>query len=160
MTNPIHNTESIIDSRDVIARIKDLQGERQLLVDELQAAADCVQYHHAEVLDKDGTYPEHAEYRRCLDELSDWDEENNEELLALEALAEDGERSAEDWEHGAALINDSYFETYARELAEDIGAIDRNASWPLMHIDWEAAAKDLQQDYSAIEFDGVTFWVR
>jgi hypothetical protein len=35
----------------------------------------------------------------------------------------------EDWER--ALINDDYFQEYAEELAYDIGAIDRDAGWPL-----------------------------
>lgn len=34
-------------------------------------------------------------------------------------------------------------EEFAEQLAEDIGAVDRNATWPNNHIDWEAAARDL-----------------
>lgn len=58
------------------------------------------------------------------------------------------------------LIRDSYFEDYARDLAEDIGAIDRKSQWPYTCIDWEAAAHELQQDYSSVEWDGVTYWYR
>lgn len=65
-----------------------------------------------------------------------------------------------DWKYGEALIRDSYFATYAEELASDIGAIDRNAKWPLSHIDWEAAADELKMDYTAIDFDGVEYWIR
>ena len=64
-----------------------------------------------------------------------------------------------DW-YPTDLIRDSYFEDYARELAEDIGAIDSRASWPLTHIDWPAAAAALQQDYTSVEFAGVTYWIR
>jgi antirestriction protein len=32
---------------------------------------------------------------------------------------------------------------YAEHLAEDMGAIDADASWPCQHIDWERAARDL-----------------
>lgn len=57
------------------------------------------------------------------------------------------------------LIRDSYFRDYAEELAEDIGAIPENRSWPMFNIDWDAAAKELQMDYSAVDFDGVTYWI-
>ena len=90
---------------------------------------------------------------------NDRDEDEARELAALRNLAEQGE-TFEDWQYGVALIRDSYFVTYAEELAEDIGAIDRNASWPLRHIDWEAAADELQTDYTSVEFDGVTYWAR
>lgn len=49
---------------------------------------------------------------------------------------------------------------YAETLAEDIGAIDRNAGWPLMHIDWEAAADALKMDYRQVDYDGVAYWMR
>lgn len=39
-------------------------------------------------------------------------------------------------------------EAFAEEIAEETGAIDRNASWPLNCIDWEYAAKELMYDYS------------
>jgi antirestriction protein len=36
----------------------------------------------------------------------------------------------------------------AQELAESIGAIDENASWPMSCIDWEHAARELMYDYN------------
>lgn len=27
-------------------------------------------------------------------------------------------------------------------------------------VDWERAARELQMDYTPVEFDGVTYWVR
>lgn len=92
-----------------------------------------------------------------------WAEEcgdDAEELASLMALAEQAEGYAADWQHGEALIRDSYFEDYARELAEDIGAIKSDASWPYTCIDWEQAARELQMDYTSVEFDGVTYWIR
>lgn len=61
---------------------------------------------------------------------------------------------------GETLIADWYFEDYAEQLAENIGAIDRNASWPATCIDWEAAAAALRMDYWSVEYGGATFWVR
>lgn len=89
----------------------------------------------------------------------DWTLEDNDELLALEKVAAQGKNYG-NWEYGETLIADSYFETYAEDLANDIGAIDRDAKWPLSHIDWAAAAEDLKQDYTSIDFDGITFWMR
>src|SRR5208283_4356595 len=91
-------------------------------------------------------------------ELEDWDaSEDSTELATLQTLADEG---ISEWEDGATLIRDSYFEQYAEELADDIGAIDKNAGWPLTCIDWTKAAEQLQQDYSSVDYDGVDYWVR
>ena len=64
-----------------------------------------------------------------------------------------------DW-YPVTLIRDSYFEDYAQELAEDIGAINSDMSWPNNCIDWEQAARELQMDYNAFEYGDVTYWAR
>jgi len=161
MRNAPTNSDDIIDSRDVIARIEELEGDREMHADELAEAEECVKFHHNGELDADGSNGEHAEYRRCRDALKEWDAENGEELAALKAFADQAEGYASDWNYGAQLISESYFETYARELAHDLhGNAIMDASWPMSCIDWEAAAKELQQDYSGVEFDGVTYWMR
>ena len=87
------------------------------------------------------------------------EDEEIQELENLENLREQGICSP-DWEYGATLIRDSIFEDYAREFAEEIGAIDSEAVWPNNHIDWEAASEELKMDYSEIDFDGVIYWIR
>lgn len=87
------------------------------------------------------------------------DDEETEELAQLEALAKQGENYG-DWEHGETLVRESYFETFAQEMAEDIGAIPEGLSWPCTCIDWEQAARELMQDYTTIDFDGVTYLMR
>ena len=119
MTREISNYDDIIDSRDVIARIE-----------ELDALTD------AEI---------------TTDEVN--------ELTILRALAEQGE-DVEDWQHGATLIRDSYFEEYAEQLAEELDLIPADATWPATCIDWEQAARELRMDYTSVEFGGVTYWVR
>jgi hypothetical protein len=90
----------------------------------------------------------------------DRDEDEAEELAALRELAEEG-TGVEDWQHGATLINESYFTEYARLYASDIhGSAVDDAAWPFSHIDWDEAADDLRSDYTAIEWRGVTFYVR
>jgi hypothetical protein len=58
------------------------------------------------------------------------------------------------------LIAQDGFEEYAREYAEDIGAISRGDNWPVNHIDWQTAAEELENDYEHIEFDGSTWLIR
>ena len=87
------------------------------------------------------------------------DEDEQAELAALKALAEEGEGSP-DWTFGETLIRDSYFQRYAQELAEDCGMLKDSNEWPGRCIDWEQAADELKQDYMEVDFDGVTYWIR
>lgn len=98
-----------------------------------------------------------------IEELNEHDvlsEEDEQELAALIALRDDARDYAEAWKHGVTLISDDYFEEYAQGLAEECGLLPAYTAWPLTHIDWEAAARALQEDYTSVEFAGQTFWVR
>lgn len=100
-----------------------------------------------------------------LERDEDRDEEDSREYETLRSLLENlaGSGGDEQWRgywYPVTLIHDSYFKEYAQELAEDIGAIDRNSTWPNNCIDWERAASELQTDYSSVEFDGDTYWYR
>jgi hypothetical protein len=171
MSRDISNSDDQIDSRDVIARIAELRDERELLVDHLQEAEDefaeaigglAYDVVNAAAIEADaklvileGKILE----RRAI--LGEWDQSGEgDELRALEALAEEADDYASDWKYGAQLVRDSYFKEYAQELAEDIGLIQRDAVWPNSCIDWDQAALELQMDYTAVDFDGVTYWVR
>ncbi len=131
-TKEISNHEEIIDSRDVIARIDELEVELSDWREERE--------------EEGGDYHE-----------DDFD--SIDELLSLRALAEDASGSS-DWPHGEVLIRDSYFMVYAEDLARDIGAISDDAQWPLTYIDWDAAADALRQDYIEVSFDGVAYQIR
>lgn len=78
----------------------------------------------------------------------------------MEELDREGADNFSDWEYGETLIHENSFVEYARELAEDIGAVNREAAWPLAHIDWEAAADALLIDYSEVTYMGETFYGR
>jgi hypothetical protein len=199
--NTISNSDDVIDSRDIIARIEELQGQQtarfvagwnmpgympdsdpaqfesaedarayiietikraedeadtETLAEELCAFAEDINLESDEF---SATGPDGLVYWVTEDGVMGLDDEESEELRVLLALQEDA-GSCDDWHYGATLIRDSYFETYAQELADDIGAVNADATWPNNCIDWERAARELQQDYISVEFDGVTYWVR
>jgi hypothetical protein len=81
------------------------------------------------------------------------------ELAALESLAEEAEGYADDWKYGAALIRESYWVEYVQELLEDIGDLPKDLPH-YIEIDWEKTARNIQVDYTSVDFDGVTYWVR
>lgn len=157
MTNSISNSDDVIDSRDVIARIEELRDERESLVSDLDDAKET----HADADNQEDRAAAYADVEVAESALKEWDaSEEAEELKTLESLASEAEGYAADWQHGETLIRDSYFKEYAMELAEDIGAIDSNATWPNTCIDWDQAARELRMDYTSVEFGNVTYWVR
>ena len=68
------------------------------------------------------------------------------------------DESGSEWRYGIVFIHESYFEDYARELAEDMGAVNKDRGWPNSYIDWEAAAEALMVDYTVAEIDGYTYY--
>jgi hypothetical protein len=136
------NASDVIDSRDIIKRIETLAGAfaaAGIDPDKLDPKA--------EDYDDQGLAEDHPAHDYAT-ELRN--------LRSLESEAED----CGDWVYGATLVRDSYFETFAQEEAESIGAIDPKASWPLGCIDWERAANELKMDYTAVDYDGETYYVR
>ena len=101
------------------------------------------------------------ELRESRDELR----ESRDELETLENLLEElkgnggDEQWLGDW-YPVTLIRYSHFENYAQELAEECGLVNADAKWPNNCIDWGKAARELQWDYSLVEFDGVDYWYR
>jgi len=157
------NTDDTIDSRDVIEAISEMEGEIQsillsaLFPDEDASWGDVAD---ANIDAADGIHvlPESMWPDGDYDRVWLW--EIATPLVGLRKFASQAEGYAADWRYGETLIRDSYFEEYARELADDIGAIPRDAGWPTTCIDWEQAARELQMDYTSVNFDGVTYWVR
>lgn len=129
----IDNTQDLIDVRDIIARVEELETQ-------LEDAGDWL---------GDGSTPD--EGREELATLSAF----------LADLAGNGgdEEWRGDW-YPVTLVRDSYFKEYAQDLAEDIGAIPDNAQWPCRCIDWDKAAWELRMDYTSAEYGGVTYWYR
>lgn len=151
----ISNSDDVIDSRDVIARIAELEGERD--------GAENVCPNCDAVGEVDGEECADCEGKGYLPAgpLA-WAEENPDdaaELAALTALAEEASGYAPDWSYGETLVRDSYFTEYAMEMLSDIGDLPKEIPHYIV-IDEEATARNIQMDYTAVEFDGVTYWVR
>jgi len=87
-----------------------------------------------------------------------WEEVKEEHTMLSEFW---DEYSTSDWEYGETLVNENYFTEYAEELAGDLyGSQITNAAWPFNTIDWDEAGEALKMDYTAVELDGTTFYVR
>lgn len=148
----VSNSQDVIDSRDILERISELESELSEMVIDSEDGVDGSRT-------VDLTSMTAAE-READDDLQPWTDEH-EELLTLRKLVEDIDNYAGDSARDSVgLIRDSYFEDHARELADDLGALKNADTWPLTCIDWERAADHLKQDYSAIDYDGVEYWVR
>ena len=118
------NSDDVIDSRDVIEAIRDIEA----------------------------TY----------DPADDDAEEMFDALTHLRNLAAQGE-DVDDWDYGVVLVRDDYWQTYAEEFWTDVYGSELELpeyARPYVTIDWEMWARDLQMDYTAVDFDGVTYWVR
>jgi hypothetical protein len=87
------------------------------------------------------------------------DEVDPEGYASLRALNDQGWDTTDEWGYGATMVRDTYFVHYAKELAEECG-VEPLTTWPHYCIDWQRAAAELRMDYTPIEFDGVTYWVR
>lgn len=149
------------DSRDVIETIESLEGTvteyKEGGADEV-GCVNCGDSEESHIPDED-------------DPAILWcgsnDDDDRTDLKVLRKFAEYAQGYVSDWKYGEQFIADSYFEQYTEQYADDIGAINDGSRlgggstpWPLMHIDWKAAAEDLQQDYTEFELLGNTFWAR
>lgn len=149
MRNAPSNTDDVIDSRDVIARIEELESERADLAEAVSEAAT-----------EDDAEDAQTAHADAVTALATWHEsDEGQELKTLKALADQGEGYG-DWSHGETLIRESYFQDYAQELAEDCGMIPKNLAWPCTCIDWEQACRELKMDYTEVDFDGVSYFMR
>ena len=84
----------------------------------------------------------------------------SEELEELKSLKEEiSDNSDEDFECGIQLINENDIDDYLHELLIDCGYIPKDMpSW--IEINWQATYDNMKQDYSEIELNGNTFYVR
>lgn len=139
MSTEVNNTDSTIYSLDVIARIEELKADIDILTTDIgdnQAPDDFVS------------------------EREDL-EDAREDLRKLEAFADQAAGSASDWNYGETAIHSDHFTDYAEELVRDIGDLPRELpSYIESNIDWEGVALALKADYTEVDFDGETYYIR
>ena len=119
----IYNTQDVIDSRDVIERIEELE----ILIAGESKSDDFLEY--------------------------------TDEYDKLVSLKEECEQYSSEWKYGIALIHESYFEYYVQDLLSDIGVLPREIPWYIV-IDWEKTADNIKIDYTDVDFDGETYYIR
>ena len=177
------NTDNIINSRDVIKRIEELDAERDDLVDDfvqvrdkheeariaVQGAEDdklLAVLHDKDIEKAQGVLDKALELvdevREDFEEaeaaLKEWQEEYGDELKALKTLADEGADYSGNWSCGETLIHEDYFVEYVKGFVEDIGDFPRDLPAYVV-IDWEAIAENIKVDYTEIDFDGTTFLI-
>lgn len=150
MSTNFDNTNDVIDSRDVIARIEELYDELH-------------EYYSAYVLECEEERIDGGSFEDWLD-LEDCYRDEKDEYLILVKLAKQGEDSS-DWSYGETLIHEDYFTKYIEDLIDDCYEIPKemhSGNWPWRHMtmDYEAAADEAKQDYFEVDFDGVTYYIR
>jgi len=164
MRNIPSNTDDVIDSRDVIERIEELENERTALVEALAGAKETL----TDAEDDTSVFKNNenvlAGLRGELEEaetaITDWDESDEaSELEVLKALAEEAEGETSGWSDGVTLINEDYFTEYAQDLVRDIGYLPSNLPGYIV-IDWGATADNLKEDYSTVDFDRETYYIQ
>jgi antirestriction protein len=89
------------------------------------------------------------------DDVWEWlelDEEDRELLAAYRDCTSNDTATIEDARDAFQGVHDTERD-FAQQLAEDIGAIKEDASWPYSCIDWEQATRELMMDYSSVRRD-------
>jgi len=161
---------NILDTRDLNKRLEELQSLKQALEDAREELAEHQAMPRpvsdADDADQEPDFSESVQdaYDNETESLesaiasaeSEFDEDAREELAELENL----ESEISDWRHGETMIPESDFEEYAMQYADDVGAIDSSASWPLNCIDWKQAAGELAMDYTTVTYQGTDYYVR
>ncbi len=140
-----------LDFSELESRLDELRGTQETLkcnIDDAidAAAAADVDAYNAVLIDA-VTAAETA--------LEDWEDMANSEyadLLAMDNII--GEFS------GSQGVHEHDFEEYAQEVHEDLHGRDSGQEWPYTCIDWKQAARDLMQDYTPVEYEGDTYYVR
>jgi hypothetical protein len=126
----ISNTEDMLDVRDIMARVEELE--------ESLSSAKVEDNFHTN---------EDREELATLNALRN----------ALKGNSGD-EQWRDAW-YPVTLIRANYFTDYARELIVDCGHISHDfPSW--IEIDWKETAENVKQDYSSVDYDGVDYWYR
>lgn len=147
----------ILDTRDLNKRKEELEALRDAVTEAEEALQDLEATGGGDATDGESQEEAISEAEGNLESAKEaFGDYEKEELAELENL----ESEISEWRHGEAMIPESDWEDYTRQLAEDIDAIPDNAQWPCTCIDWEQAAKELAMDYTTVTYQGTDYYVR
>lgn len=132
MSNTITNQDDVIDSREIIERVEELES--------------CLQDHKEDPSGGHISADDVAELRvlqKLAEEASSSPDWNYGETLIRRSYFVD---------YIAELIDECY------ELPKEL----TSGQWPYRHItiDYKAAAEEAEQDYMSVDFDGVEYLIR
>lgn len=150
MANEISNTEDLLDVRDIIERVEELDAIHDELYDAAHdddfspdILAENKARYDAWVAEDGGESSERATLHSLLDELKGGGDE----------------QWKGDWYAGIPLIHENYFTDYVEELLKDCGELPRELP-SYIAIDWEKTADNVRVDYTDVDFDGQTYLTR
>ena len=141
MSTSFSNQDDVIDSRDIIARIEELESELGAVEDNFDETEENEAYNQA---------------------VHEWHASNDGiELKELQALADECEGYS-DWQHGETLIRQDYFVQYITELIGECYEMPEMEGWPMQYLtmDYEAAAGAAEQDYALVSSGDQDYWIR
>lgn len=141
-----------------ILDIRDIIEEYETLEDEYNCAQEDYDTAKAEY-DED---PENFTNEPVFEDYMDVEDQDNMDRLKELLDKLEGYGGDEQWNgswYPVALINESYFTEYAIDLLKDIGELPSDIPWYIV-IDEEATADNIKSDYSAVEFEGETYYYR
>lgn len=144
----------IIDTRDLIEKRDEL---KQSILDDFNDKFNTEFDDFDDViLDRlDSEDFEHIDKDAIEDFKIYWETEYKE----IEEINQVEEEVGSEFSYGCTLIEEDDFEDYCEELVIDCGYILKDfPSW--IEIDWEATASNMKQDYSELDYQGITYLFR
>ena len=158
MTNTLDLTTDMIDVREIIERIEDLE-------DDLLAC-----FNEQQEIEGDATETNDPDNGLFIEWLKVTTHDDAQELLKLKNIMDEmkGYGGDEQWRgdwYPVTLIAESYFVEYIKDLIHDCYDMPKemhSGDWPYRHmtIDYDAAAKEAEADYMTIEIEGVDYFYR
>jgi hypothetical protein len=167
--------DNVIDSRDLIAREEELREEYNDLKEAVDYAFNELKVFQETPPDSTDESEVVEDYNNEVDTLSqeladanvsigEWENDYLDEFEMLIDIISQGEDSP-DWNYGETLIHENYFTAYIEELVNDCYEMPKEfteGKWPWNHasIDWESAADEAKQDYTTIDSNRETYYIR
>lgn len=155
MNNPISNN-SVFDSRELIDYLDYLGDQLVLAWNEANEEAFPAEY----IVDLFSTIGyEYADDAK--EAFAAFEEEWEDEITHYKEISDFCEELSGygGFEWGTAIIPESEFTEYCKELIRECGYISDNLpGW--IKIDWEATAENMKEDYMEVIFKGDTYLMR